>query len=225
MLQRAKGGAIRPISIGRALLAELDSQFDDLENGAAINPHYEIAINGGDATILSSCESAMLVELRHAIVNHAAIEGYPLAGDAVVNLVTDPAVKRGTCRVTPVLAATSAEPISRPISSAPSSPTTNAAPTTDVVPASVVLADGQRIVLDHDLIAVGRQSDCQVVIDDHNVSRHHAEIRRTTAGWVVTDRNSTNGTKVNGEKVANGRLLVDGDIVAFGSAHVRFENS
>ncbi len=201
MLQRANGGAIRPISIGRALLAELDSQFDDLEHGDAINPQYVIAINGSDATILSSYESAMLTELRQAVVNHAAIEGYTLSGDAVVSLVTDPAVKRGRCRVTPV------------------------GPTTNSALASVVLADGQRIVLDRDLITVGRQSDCQVVIDDHNVSRRHAEIRRTTAGWVVTDRNSTNGTKVNGEKVVNGHLLADGDVVAFGSARARFENS
>ena len=188
------------------MLAELDSQFDEIEGGGAITPQYVIAINGGDATILSSYESAMLIELRHAVVNHAAIEGYTLSGEAVVSLVTDPAVKRGTCRVTPLLAATP-------------SPTTNSAL------ASVVLADGQRIVLDQDLIMVGRQSDCQVMIDDHNVSRHHAEIRRTTAGWVITDRDSTNGTKVNGEKVVNGRLLVDGDVVAFGSAHARFENS
>jgi len=198
------------------LLAELDSQFEDLENGAAINPQYLIALNGGDVTLLSSYESAMLIELRHAIVNHSAIEGYTLSGEPVVSLVTDPAVKRGTCRVTPVQAA------------APVTPTTVTAtspPATSAALASVVLADGQRIVLDRDLITVGRQSDCQVVVDDHNVSRRHAEIRRTTAGWVVTDRGSTNGTKVNGEKVVNGRLLVDGDVVAFGSAHARFENS
>jgi len=190
-------------------LAELDSQFDEIEGDSLITPQYVIAINGGDATILSSYESAMLIELRHALVNHAAIEGYTLSGEAVVSLVTDPAVKRGTCRVTPLLAAAPATP----------SPTTNSAL------ASVVLTDGQRIVLDQDLIMVGRQSDCQVMIDDHNVSRRHAEIRRTTAGWVITDRDSTNGTKVNGEKVVNGRLLVDGDVVAFGSAHARFENS
>lgn len=216
MLQRANGGAIRPISIGRALLAELDSQFEDLENGATINPQYEVAINSGDATVLSSYESAMLIELRHAIVNHAAIEGYTLSGEAVVSLVTDPAIKRGTCRVTPVLAAA---PATRTTASAPSPPVTN-----DAL-AAVVLADGQRIILDRDLITVGRQSDCQVMIDDHNVSRRHAEIRRTTAGWVVTDRDSTNGTKVNGEKVVNGHLLADGDVVAFGSAQIRFENS
>ena len=198
------------------MLAELDSQFEDLENGAAINPQYVIALNGGDVTLLSSYESAMLIELRHAIVNHAAIEGYTLSGEAVVSLVADPAVKRGTCRVTPVDSAASA---TRTTVTATSPPATSAAL------ASVVMADGQRIVLDRDVITIGRQSDCQVMIDDHNVSRRHAEIRRTTTGWVVTDRDSTNGTKVNGEKVVNGHLLTDGDVVEFGSAQIRFENS
>lgn len=198
------------------MLAELDSQFNDLENGSAINPHYVIAVNGGDATALSSYESAMLIELRHAIVNHAAIEGYTLSGEAVISLVKDPAVKRGTCRVTTV---GSAAP------TAPPTVTETPSPQTSTALAAVVLADGQRIVLDRDLITVGRQSDCQVVIDDHNVSRHHGEIRRTTAGWVVTDPGSTNGTKVNGEKVVNGHLLADGDVLAFGSALARFENS
>ena len=167
------------------MLAELDSQFDELEGGGAINPQYVIAINGGDATILSSYESAMLIELRHAVVNHAAIEGYPLSGEAVVSLVADPSIKRGTCRVTPVLAATPATP----------SPTTNSAL------ASVVLADGQRVILDQDLIMVGRQSDCQVMIDDHNVSRHHAEIRRTTAGWSSPTATAQTAPKLTARKL------------------------
>mgnify|MGYP001598240536 CR=1 FL=1 len=91
--------------------------------------------------------------------------------------------------------------------------------------AVIVLGSGERISLAADLATVGRQSDCQIIIDDHNVSRIHAEIRRTTDGWVVTDRGSTNGTKVNGEKINVGRLLASGDVIAFGSIPVRFENS
>ena len=197
------------------MLAELDSQFLNLESGNVINSQYVIAINGGDAALFSSYESAMLIELRQAVVNHAAIEGYALSGEAVVSLVTDPAVKRGTCRITPVLAPAPVTQTAMPATPPPASATS----------ASFILADGQRIILDRDLITVGRQSDCEVVIDDHNVSRRHAEIRRTTAGWVITDLGSTNGTKVNGEKIVNGQLLTDGDVVAFGSAHTRFENS
>ena len=197
------------------MLAELDSQFDNLESGNVITPQFVIAVNGGDAARFSSYESAMLTELRQAIVNHAAIEGYALSGEAVVSLVTDPAVKRGKCRITPVLAPAPGTPTAMPATP----------PLASATSAAVVLADGQRIILDSDLITVGRQSDCEVVIDDHNVSRRHAEIRRTTAGWVITDLGSTNGTKVNGEKIVNGQLLTDGDVVAFGSAHTRFENS
>ena len=91
--------------------------------------------------------------------------------------------------------------------------------------ATIVLGNGERVPLTGDLAIVGRQSDCQILIDDNNVSRIHAEIRRSDDGWVVTDRGSTNGSSVNGEKITKGRLLVNGDTVAFGSATVQFENS
>lgn len=204
MLQRARRGGIRPISIGRALLATLDTQFDELGQGSAISPKYLIAIHPDDAATLKQFEAALLDELRQAVVHHATLEGYSLSSNVEVGFGSDTTVKHGACNVTS-------------IESAVRTPTANKA--------VVVLGSGERISLTGDLATVGRQSDCQIVIDDHNVSRIHADIRRTTDGWVVTDRESTNGTKVNGEKIITGRLLVSGDIVAFGSTPVRFENS
>jgi pSer/pThr/pTyr-binding forkhead associated (FHA) protein len=62
------------------------------------------------------------------------------------------------------------------------------------------------------------------VLADPNVSRHHAEVRPAGDGFVVVDLGSTNGTRVNGAKVAE-HLLVDGDEVRFGNTVVHFEAS
>lgn len=222
MLQRARRGGIRPISIGRALLAHLDTQFDDLGNSGALAPKYIITLHPEDATELRAFEATLLEELRHAVSHHATIEGYTLSGDVEIRIETDPTVKRGTCKVVPIVHSTPM-PMQRVDPSGTNGALTNA--TVLVTDAAIVLGNGERITLDVDLAIVGRQSDCHIVIDDHNVSRTHAEIRRTANGWVITDRGSTNGTMVNGQKVVTSRLLANGDTIAFGSAPVRFENS
>ncbi|MEM7287680.1 MAG: FHA domain-containing protein, partial [Actinomycetota bacterium] len=61
-------------------------------------------------------------------------------------------------------------------------------------------------------------------LEDGNVSRRHAEIRPQGTGFKVVDLGSTNGTSVNGERIAE-RQLRDGDVIEFGGTKVRFEAS
>ena len=221
MLQRARRGGIRPISIGRALLRQLDAQFGGRDGHGEQSPNYVITLHPDDDTELADFRSALLEELHQAVIHHAAIEGYELSGEVDIKLDTAVSVKRGTCTV-----GVSSQPASTgPPPTGVPSPKAELPPKVDSAKAFIVLGDGQRIPLTGELAIVGRQSDCQVLLDDNNVSRIHAEIRRTKEGWVVTDRGSTNGSMVNGQKVTEGRLLVNGDTVAFGSAIVQFENS
>ena len=62
-------------------------------------------------------------------------------------------------------------------------------------------------------------------VNDSNISRRHAEVRVTPTAYVVVDLGSTNGTMVNGVKIAGEQRLRDGDIISVGSTHLRFEAS
>ena len=58
-----------------------------------------------------------------------------------------------------------------------------------------------------------RLSDCEVVLDDPNVSRRHAEVRPSGGSWIVNDLGSTNGIKVNGRRqTAEPTIYAIGDI-------------
>jgi predicted component of type VI protein secretion system len=72
---------------------------------------------------------------------------------------------------------------------------------------------------------IGRSRDCDVVLEDRNVSRRHAEIRREPdGGWTVHDLGSTNGVRVNGRPVGGaGEELQPGDAIELGTAEVVFE--
>jgi pSer/pThr/pTyr-binding forkhead associated (FHA) protein len=89
---------------------------------------------------------------------------------------------------------------------------------------SIVLPTGDRIVLGEETLTIGRLPSCDIPVPDPNVSRKHAEIRPSGAGYVVVDLGSTNGTRVNGATV-NERKLTDGDVIAVGTTRLRFEAS
>ncbi len=71
---------------------------------------------------------------------------------------------------------------------------------------------GQRWIVDRDRVSIGRASDCDIVLPQRRVSRHHAQIERDEGGYLICDLGSKNGTRVNGEEVHDRPYrLKDGD--------------
>ena len=54
---------------------------------------------------------------------------------------------------------------------------------------------------------LGRSREADVVVDDPNVSRRHAEVRPSGGSWIVRDLGSTNGVKVNGRRIQGPQSL------------------
>jgi hypothetical protein len=68
---------------------------------------------------------------------------------------------------------------------------------------AIITVDDRRYVLDGPTATLGRSKEADCIIDDPNISRRHAELRRSSVGdWQIVDLNSTNGVKVNGRRVA-----------------------
>lgn len=80
---------------------------------------------------------------------------------------------------------------------------------------------GTRCILGSKPIIVGRGEDCDIGISDHSVSRRHARIEATVAGYRIEDLHSTNGTFVNNVRVSVTRLM-DGDYLRVGGSIFRF---
>ncbi len=76
----------------------------------------------------------------------------------------------------------------------------------------------------HEALRVGRLPDCDVVIDDPSVSKHHATLSwdQATTQANVSDEGSSNGTLVNGIELKASRAINDGDEVTFGDASFLF---
>jgi hypothetical protein len=86
----------------------------------------------------------------------------------------------------------------------------------------VIVHDNQRTPIEGAVVQIGRAPGCDVVLDDRNVSRRHAEIRRRGPVVVLIDLDSTNGTIVNGRRVRE-HPLADGDRITLGNSRLTFE--
>ena len=82
---------------------------------------------------------------------------------------------------------------------------------------------GRPIQITRDVTLVGRQEDlCDICLSKNSVSKMHCLIVRTDGLLFIRDLGSTNGTKVNGQRVVRGALL-PGDELAFAGEKFRVE--
>ena len=178
-----------------------------------IGHRYTIGLHKNDLAALSDAIKPLMSELRQAIDNHAKFEGYSLSGEAEVVLVEDVAVQVGSCAVAVAVA----------------KPTATERPAPKSIPPahqySVLMADGSRHILEGDLVTVGRQASCTIVIADSNISRVHARFRAGDNGWTIEDLSSTNGTKVNGVLITEPTPLSHGQLIALGTLQLQFEQA
>src|SRR5262249_1178898 len=74
---------------------------------------------------------------------------------------------------------------------------------------------------DH-LVSLGRNRHDEIVLRDQHASRQHAEIFYPNGRWALRDRQTTNGTKLNGRRIHEPVPLENDAVIAIGAVRVRF---
>ncbi len=200
---RAFRSSLRPIEIGRKLVREIDDHRSVDVKGRVIVPNqFTVTLSHDDLEQFADIHEALVRELCDAAREYARDEGYTFMGPVAVELVEAVTQKSGRFKLE-----------GRMVEAASMAGA-----------GSIVLPAGDRIILGEESLTIGRLPSCDIPVPDPNVSRKHAEIRPSGAGYVVVDLGSTNGTRVNGATV-NERKLSDGDVIAVGTTRLRFEAS
>jgi hypothetical protein len=199
---KAFRSGLQPVEIGRRITREMDLGRRVGVRGLIAPNHFKVNLPSADYERFSSFLDSLARELGDAAREHARTEGYEFMGPVQVEISEDPEMRPNRYS------------IDSEVREGP-----------DGLPAgSIRLSDGRRITIGAQSLVLGRLPECAVVLNDPNVSRRHAEIRRRGSDVVVVDLGSTNGTRVNGMRVKE-QLLNDGDEIEVGTSTVVFEAS
>ena len=199
---KAFRSGLQPVELGRRLTREMDARRAVGVRGVMAPNAFVFALSPADMERVSPFADALVRELADAAREHARSEGYRFVGPVEVDLREDPSLTPGIFLVSSELKEAAG----------------------GVAVGALVLPDGERVNVAEKPLSIGRLAECDVVLADDSVSRRHAEVRRQGSDIVVVDLGSTNGTKVNGQRVGE-RTLDDGDLVNVGNATLRFEAS
>jgi catechol 2,3-dioxygenase-like lactoylglutathione lyase family enzyme len=191
---------LQPVEIGRRLTREMDLHRRVGVRGLIAPNFFVITLAPADVERFSNFIDALSRELSDAAREHARVEGYSFVGPVEVEIYEGSDFKAG--RFTVAAEVRQSED--------------------GGILAELVLPDGRRVAVGSEPVVIGRLPECGVVLQDSNVSRRHAEVRRNGDAVVVTDLGSTNGTRVNGNTVRE-HSLVSGDEVSVGSTRLVFE--
>ena len=94
------------------------------------------------------------------------------------------------------------------------------APDTTLIKAMIIL-DSQTIPIEKPITTIGRKLGNDVMIQNNQVSRVHAEIRYYDGEFTLTDLGSTSGTYINNEKITVSKIY-SGDVIRIANVPITF---
>jgi predicted component of type VI protein secretion system len=235
VFSRAFSSGVQPVEIARKLAKEMDAHKTASVQRVYVPNEYTVWLCPDDYERFKDYESSLAQELSGHLLEHARHHDYDLLTRPVVNLDQDERLRLGEFGIqtrlvrppqrqgaepeqgehghTMVYSATQAEKAKSKRRPDGAYSETRA----------IITVDDRRYVLDGPTATLGRSKEADCIIDDPNISRRHAELRRSSVGdWQIVDLNSTNGVKINGRRVANARLS-PGDEITLGTKVFGFD--
>jgi Protein of unknown function (DUF3662)/FHA domain len=226
---------VQPVELARKLAKEMDSHKTAGVARVYVPNEYTVYLSDRDRTRLEGYERSLEQELSGYLLEHARRRSYDLLTRPTVSFETDERLRLGEFGIQTRLVKPPAHEGESPsqgeeghtmvYSAVRDAPSAQGAPAgrAEVSTRAVVSLEDRRYVLEGPRATLGRSKDADCVLRDPNVSRHHAELRRSPFGeWTIADLGSTNGVKVNDRRVGSTRLN-SGDRVTLGTTTFRFD--
>lgn len=201
MFSRAFKSGLQPVEVGRRLVREMEASRTVDVRGRALAPNrFVIRVSVEDFRRFAQVQESLLAELTATVRGHAAQQNLSFLGRVSIEFQADPGLRVGVFRLHPSYDERIPE---------------------DTPDGWIEGPNGVHHHLKNTVMTIGRLSSSDIVIEDQNVSRQHAELHPVGDSYQLIDLGSTNGCKVNGRRIDR-QVLVDGDEIALGPVRLRF---
>jgi hypothetical protein len=241
---------VRPVEIARKLAREMEEHKSYSLNRTYAPNEYRVFLSPQDRERFGDTENALASEFSGYLLEYARRERLALMSRPIIHFETDDRLRLGEFGIQTSLVEHPGEFAERPVASPPSP---SVAPEPDWAGSSVsggrtmvhstaervaeglsdargsrrrravLLLGAKRLVVGDAGVTLGRSRSSDVMVDDPNVSRAHAEVRAHGSTWVLTDLGSTNGTRLNGRRVTQPEVLGPGDQIEVGTTTLTFD--
>ncbi len=233
---------VQPVELARKLAKEMDEHRSVSVSRVYVPNEYSLYLSPADREQFASYEGSLVGELQEYLAEHARREGYALMTPPRVLVLADEDLAVGefgiaTRMVEPDPARDGGRPATTPATTGtlppagalPSTPPVtviyrsdeSAAPPVPVQDIVTLSLDGRQLTVARPRTVIGRSRECEIRLDDVNVSRRHCEVVEDSDGWSLVDLGSTNGTELNGRAVDRAELS-DGDTITVGGSDLIF---
>jgi hypothetical protein len=223
-------GVVHPVEILNAMQREAEAHKAILAGGRTLVPNrYVIDLSPYDHSRLAPYAAALAQELAQSQAEFIGEQGWTVYGDVIVEIERGEGLDTGMFRVTaevftggepPAPAydpGPAYNPYAQPGGYAPPAPM-QGGPARN---ARLVSNDGRTYPLSVGSTVIGRGDQANLRLPDVGISRRHARIDFDGGQVVLTDLGSTNGTQVNGQRVA-AVALNPGDMIQLGTTTLTF---
>jgi hypothetical protein len=231
---RAFKSEVRPVEIARKLAREMDEHRVQSLSRTYVPNEYAVWLSPADREQFSGYEDELREELSGYLLEHARRERVALLTPPEITFKIDERLRLGEFGIQARLVRPHEDPAAEPEPGEEghtmvySSSDRLSEPLREPDPrrGTARLRIGGRVeLLGSGGATLGRSREADIVLDDANVSRKHAEVRPSGGSWIVRDLGSTNGVKVNGRRLAptQPQSIKPGDVIELGTSRAVFE--
>lgn len=227
---------VRPVEIARKLAREMEDHQSYSLSRTLVPNEYRVYLSTRDRDRFADYEDALADELAGYLLEHARRERFAMLSRPVIEFETDSRLGLGqfgiqTRVINPEDAVQEQEHAPEPEEFGRTMVYSTAARVAEPLQEAAVvrkqrallLYRGRRLLVGPDGAVIGRSRDCDVVVDDANVSRRHVEVRPRGGSWIVVDLGSTNGSRLNGHRLERPEVIQAGDEIEVGTSVITFE--
>ena len=187
---------LQPVEITAALRRELDTKAAVVSRDRILVPNnFTVRLAPDDYERMKAMGATLIDELTRLVTKHAAAQHYQFAGGIKISLRSDPTLAVGVVQV-------DSENVSG-----------------SVTWVAVLEIAGKRHPLSKSRTVIGRGTEADITVDDSGISRKHVEVLWDGTRAQANDLGSTNGSKLNGQRLVSAALEAD-SVITIGQTSI-----